>query len=754
MDRLSRAALALVTCITLASPRLAGETVPSALAPSGSRDRPKVALVLAGGGARGLAHIGVLKVIKELGIPVDIVTGTSMGAIIGSLYSIGYEPEEIDAIMSGTDWIDLFSEYSENASEPYPDKKDRGRYFAKAGFDRKGFIMSGGFLTGRKALHTLDALFLSIPEPTDFDDLPRRFRAVSVDIATGNKVIHDHGSLADAIRASMSIPGVFMPYRLNGQDHVDGFVADNLPINLARSLGADLVLAIDLDDTEELDPAQFDRNLTQILSRTVTLMTRNGVTYQLPNADCVLTVDTHGYTSLDFEKTREIINLGERSARDDIAALTAFRDKCLKAGAELTEIKRCEMAVVQSIVVEGGTEGDRAYIRNVYEPLVGTAPTPQTMEALFAQLDRDIRFETIRVKLDTSAERPALVITLKDHAPRSSFFRMAFTYQSTYSRHFVNGMAIEPGVIIRGFPFSYSRLTIDAEAFDSPGVNVQFSQPFFDFLSINLYYLMYTDLDTWVVRASPDYLELSSATTAGLGISFYTWTGGEASFGCSYDRTRDGDYTGVIAGAAVDDAFCLHASLDLDTTSSPILPRFGFRNTIGLLYSLPFTTSQRAFGTVSITGGVFIPVGDAVTLGLSWLGGTDFTPQGDAAWAAPLYYKPRLDDRMLFPGLLTQAERIGSHVFGTGLTIQYILNADTTTRNIPVSALVQASAGSACQNGEDFVLAADRIHLTACAGLGMRINDAFGVMVRAGATRNTESEWLPFVAIDLGAFGQ
>ncbi len=742
MDRLSRAALALVACITLASPRLACETV------------PKVAVVLAGGGARGLAHIGVLKVIKELGIPVDIVTGTSMGAIIGALYSMGYEPEEIDTIMSGTDWIDLFSEYSENVSEPYPDRKDRGHYFAKAGFDRKGFIMSGGFLTGRKALHTLDALFLAIPEPTNFDDLPRRFRAVSVDIATGRKVIHDHGSLADALRASMSIPGVFMPYQLNGQAHIDGFVADNLPINLARSLGADLVIAIDLADTEELDPAEFDRNLTQILTRTVILMTRNGVTHQLQNADCLITVDTNGYTSMDFEKTRDIINLGEKTARDGIKALTAFRDQCLKEGARQSPIKRPEMAVIESIVVEGGTERDRAFIRKVYEPLVGTAPTAQTIEALFAQLDRDIRFDTVRVRLDASTERPALVVTLKDRALPSSFFRMAFTYQSTYSRHFVNEMAIMPAVIIRGIPFKYSRLTVDAEAFDSPGFAVQFSQPFFDHVSINLSYSMYTDLDTWVVRASPDYIEQTSAATASLGISFYTWTGGEASLGCSYDRTDDEDYIGVITGEAVDDAFCLHAGLDLDTTNSPILPRFGFRNKIGLLYSLPVTYSQRAFGTVSIAGGAFIPIGDTVSLGISWLGGSDLTPQGDSAWAAPLHYKPRLHDRMLYPGLLAQAERIGSHVFGTGLTIQYILNADTTTRNIPVSVLLEASAGSSCQNGEDITLAADRIHLTGCAGFGMRINDAFGIMVRAGATRNTASEWLPFFAIDLGAFGQ
>lgn len=754
MDRLSRAALALLACITLFPHQLACETVPSALATPETAHRPKVALVLSGGGARGLAHIGVLKVIKELGIPIDIVTGTSMGAIIGSLYAMGYEPDEIDTIMGGTDWIDLFSEYSENVSEPYPDKKDRGRYFAKAGFDRKGFIMSGGFLTGRKALHTLDAIFLPIPEPTNFDELPRRFRAVSVDISTGKKVIHDHGALSDAIRASMSIPGVFMPYQLNGQAHIDGFVADNLPINLARSLGADFVIAIDLDDTEELDPAQFDRNLTQILSRTVILMTRNGVTYQLPNADCLLTVDTHGYTSMDFTKTREIIDLGEKSARDHIKALEAFRDQCLKAGARQTAIKRPVMPIVQSIVVVGGTEGDRAFIRKVFEPLVGTAPTAQTIEALFAQLDRDIRFESVRVKLDASKERPALVVTLKDRAIRSSFFRMSFSYQSTYSTHFVNGMAITPAVIVRDIPFKYSRLTVDAEAFDSPGITVQFTQPFFDLLSINLFYTMYTDLDTWVVHASPDYLELSNATTAGLGISFYTWTGGEASFGCSYDITSDEAYTGVIAGDAVDDAFCLHASLDLDTTNSPILPRFGFRSKLGLLYSLPVADTQRAFARVSIEGGAFIPFGSALSFGLLWRGGSDLTPQGDGEWAAPSYYKPRLDDRMLFPGLLTQAERIGSHVFGTGLTIQYILNADAATRSIPVSVLVEASAGSACQNGEDFAFSANRIHITGCAGIGMRIDDAFGVLVRAGATRNTSPEWLPFFSIDLGAFGQ
>jgi NTE family protein len=718
------------------------------------RKRPTVAVVLAGGGARGFAHVGVLKVIEELGIPVDIVTGTSMGAIVGGLYSVGYTPGDMDAIMSETDWPDIFSEEMENISEPYPDKRDRSRYFVKTAFDRKGLVFSGGLLSGKKVLHELDALFLPVAEPTDFDALPRRFRAVSVDIASGDRVVHEKGSLPDSIRASMSIPGVFVPYQLNGQAHVDGFVADNLPIDLAREIGADYVIAVDIRDAKGLDPEAYDQNITKILARTVALMERSGVNHQLKNADLVLTIDPSGYTTVDFTKAREIMDLGERTARERIAELATFRDRVLASGAERREIPRPATPVIETIEIEGGTAKDRASVRQVFEPIIGTAPSRKTIGDAFFRLDRDIRFESVKVRLERKMGAPTLVVSVRDRPLRSTFLRMGFDYHSTYSEYFINGISVTPGAIVRGIPLKDSRLAVDAEPVDSPGLDAEFSQPFSDYFSVSLHGSVHADLDTWVAKAARPYMERTRSSTVGVRLSLYNWSGGEATIGCGVDYGDDELLEGIVAGEPAKSAFCLRGSFSADTRNSPILTRYGFFSVTRALYALPFDDTRRAFATAEILGGVFIPVGNAFSLAVRWEGGTDFTPTGDAFNAAPARYKPALRSRILFPGLLSLGERIGSHALGAGISAQYALNSNAATKSVPVCAIAEISSGASVVNGNDLEAAKDRVHVTGAVGFGMRFNDAFGIMIRGGACRNTEADLLPFFAIDIGSFGK
>ncbi len=743
-------AIVTLAVLALSIPMMHAESAPRAQ----DRKRPTVALVLAGGGARGFAHVGVIKVIEELGIPIDIVTGTSMGAIVGGLYSIGCTPDDMDAIMSETDWPDLFSEEMENISEPYPDKRDRSRYFVKTAFDRKGLVFSGGLLSGKKVLHELDALFLPVPGPTDFDALPRRFRAVSVDIASGDKVVHDKGSLPDSIRASLSIPGVFVPYQLNGQAHVDGFVADNLPIDLARDIGADYVIAVDIRDAKGLDPADYDQNITKILARTVALMERSIVNHQLGNADLVLTVDTSGYTTVDFTKTREIMDLGERTARESSAELSTFRDRVLAAGAERRSVSRPATPVIESIAIEGGTAKDRASLRQLFEPLLGTAPSRKAIGDAFHRIDRDIRFESVRVRLERRKDAPTLVVNVRDRPLRSAFIRMGLDYHSTYSEYFINGISVTPGAIVRGVPLKDSRFTVDVEAVDSPGLDAEFSQLLSDYFSVSLYGATHADLDTWVAKAARPYIERTRTSAAGVRVSLYNRSGGEASIGCGVNHGNAEPAEGIVAGEPAESAFCALSGFSVDTRSSPIMTRYGFYTVTRALYALPFEDRRRSFATLESVGGLFVPVGNALSFAVRWEGGTDFTSRGDAFHAAPARFKPALRSRILFPGLLSQAERVGSHALGAGISAQYALNSDAATKSLPVCAIAALSAGASVVNGNDLEAAKDRFHVTGALGLGMRFNDAFGIMIRGGACRNTVAEILPFFSIDLGSIGK
>lgn len=305
--------------------------------------------MLEGGGALGLAHIGVLKVFEEAGIPVDIVVGTSMGSIVGGLYASGYTGSEIETEVYAINWNELFSEKGPSQDESWLDRHERYRYALSFGFDRSGFSLFRGLLSGRKVLSLMDILLLNQSDVEDFDKLPRRYRAVAADIQTGLPVVISRGRLADAMRASMSIPGAFSPYVLEGRTLVDGGIVCNLPISVARSLGADVVIAVHLADKEPKDNWE-KRTALELLSRTLDIFIAQGVNRELPLADYVLTVDIHGYTALDFSLDREIVARGEEAARSSYEELARLAQGLAREERPPREV----LAPIEGVVVLGG----------------------------------------------------------------------------------------------------------------------------------------------------------------------------------------------------------------------------------------------------------------------------------------------------------------------------------------------------------------------------------------------------------------
>ena len=177
-----------------------------------AQDRPKVGLVLGGGGAKGAAEIGVLKYIEEAGVHIDYIVGTSIGSIIGGLYSVGYRSQQLDSLFVNTDWENIFSES----------------------------------IAGTQQISNVFSDLLNLPDSVDFDSLPIPYRCVATDIINTEEVILQRGNLARAMRASMSIPGAFKPVKWEGKLLVDGGMLNNLPVDIAKKMGADIIIAIDL----------------------------------------------------------------------------------------------------------------------------------------------------------------------------------------------------------------------------------------------------------------------------------------------------------------------------------------------------------------------------------------------------------------------------------------------------------------------------------------------------------------------------
>jgi len=211
-------------------------------------DHPKIGLALSGGGARGGAHVGVLKALEELGIQVDYIAGTSMGAIIGGLYASGYTADEIEVVLVETDWKTALTDSPARRDRTMRKKELESQFLIpyRLGFNKGKIQLPLGAIEGQHLDQIFQELFLPVIGIHDFDLLPIPFRAVATDLVSGEAVVLSSGSLPDVVRASMSVPAVFAPVKINGRLLVDGGMSNNLPVNIVRQMGADIVIAVDI----------------------------------------------------------------------------------------------------------------------------------------------------------------------------------------------------------------------------------------------------------------------------------------------------------------------------------------------------------------------------------------------------------------------------------------------------------------------------------------------------------------------------
>ena len=286
--------------------------------------RPKIGLVLGGGGAAGVAHVGVLKVLEEQGIPIDVIAGTSMGAIVGSLYAAGYKADELEQVVKGLDWPALFQDGKSRDAQTFQQKRQNTGFFSsfEVGVKEGSLKLPEGLVSGQKLIFELRRLLGRVSQVEDFDRLPIPFRAVATDIETGEAVVLGKGNLASAVRASMSIPGLFASVTLGGRVLVDGFVSNNVPVDVARQMGADIVIVVSIpyyfEKRDKLDSVlAVSFQAMQFLTAKNSLPQLEG----LKSPNVVLEPDLKEIGSLSFDKVEQTIPIGEAAARAKLAAL-------------------------------------------------------------------------------------------------------------------------------------------------------------------------------------------------------------------------------------------------------------------------------------------------------------------------------------------------------------------------------------------------------------------------------------------------
>ena len=320
--RFSPIALALLSGVVLPLCLRAQDTSPAA-APPVPAERPRIGLALSGGGALGLAEIGVLQWMEENHIPVDRIAGTSMGSIIAAMYATGMSPDEIQKFAEKIDWDEALLPEPVYTELSYRRKQDRRDFLIKASLGLKhGLNGPNGFNSGHGVGLLLDRIAFPESSVTSFDDLPIPFRCVATDMLSGEAVVLHDGPLAQAVRASMAIPGVFTPVEINGRVLADGGMVQNIPVETVLAMKADEVIAVEL----QLPPGNRTQleTLAGVLTRAVDVMITQNERRSLALAQSTVSIDMAGFSGTDYERVNELIELGHRSAASQAAILLPY----------------------------------------------------------------------------------------------------------------------------------------------------------------------------------------------------------------------------------------------------------------------------------------------------------------------------------------------------------------------------------------------------------------------------------------------
>jgi NTE family protein len=378
--------------------------------------RPVIGLVLSGGGARGASHIGVLKVLEELHVPIDVITGTSMGAIVGGLYAYGYSVDEIEQLLMETDWDSVFRDEPPRRSRSLRRKQDDYNFLIKqeAGIKDWKLTIPKGLIQGQQLRLRLKSLTLLAP--SDFDEMPVRFRAVAADIESGEAVTLGSGSLSSAMLASMAIPGVFAPVERDGRLLVDGGFANNLPIEQAQEMGADILIVVDLNtkpqDREGLSsPLSI---LNQIMGFTILRNTAEQLERLSPD-DILIQPDLGNHSSTDFWRSPEMIDSGAIAANLMAQRLRQFSVGEVEYAEYLAATRQREAAapVIDKVTIDNQTPLSNDVLKSNITIEAGDKLDIATLEQeihqlygmnIFERVDYDILHEDQQTELNLRAK--------------------------------------------------------------------------------------------------------------------------------------------------------------------------------------------------------------------------------------------------------------------------------------------------------------------------------------------------------------
>ncbi|MEX2601401.1 MAG: patatin-like phospholipase family protein [Balneolaceae bacterium] len=358
----------------------------------------QVGVALSGGGAKGIAHVGALRVLEEAGIQIDYIAGTSMGSIVGALYSIGYTPDEMEEIANSTDWEALFTDRPGRRYLSMFEKEVDEQFIASFPISERGINLPQGVVAGQNIASWLNRYLWPSHHINDFSQLPIPFSTVATDIETGEAVVLNSGFLPEAIRASISLPSLLMPYKLNGKTLMDGGLARNLPVEDLFEMGADYVIAIDV--TTPLRSAEELQSIVLIQNQAVNFRVHEKMGRQKELADLVLDIGgLEAYTIADFDEAATFIRQGEESARERMEEFRSIAGRQQSRDVQLQQEMSSDRITITGVSVKGNERVPSDFILAELGFQEGDVVNDQSIEESISRLYSTRLFNLIMYKM-------------------------------------------------------------------------------------------------------------------------------------------------------------------------------------------------------------------------------------------------------------------------------------------------------------------------------------------------------------------
>ncbi len=392
-------------------------------------DQVKVGLVLSGGGAKGLAHIGALKVIEEAGVKIDYIGGTSMGAIIGALYSSGYSAHQLDSIFQAVDFETLIQDNLPRSAKTFYEKEDSERYAVTLPFDDFKISVPTAISRGQNIYNLLVQLLSHVNHISDFKKLPIPFLCIATDVETGKAVVLDKGYLPEAIAASGAFPSLFQPVEIGDRVLIDGGVVNNYPIDELKKRGADIIIGVDVQDA--LANRDALQSATEILLQINNYRTVNDMVKKAAETDVYIKPDIKGFTVISFDQGRKIIDNGEKAAREKINDLLELAKIKAASKKQKVTITPQDSIVVSGINIQGNNNYTRAYVRGKLRYRVGQKMSYKKLQQGINNLAATNNFSAIRYQLRPIDSTYQMTLNLTESQNRT-FLKLGVHYDGLY----------------------------------------------------------------------------------------------------------------------------------------------------------------------------------------------------------------------------------------------------------------------------------------------------------------------------------